>query len=117
MVLPRIAARTNRDESEVTVGIGKSMSTADEVGVERSIVLVDFMPVPACGIGLPDLDECVGHGPSVFVQHTTAHDDALAERFAAMWTREVAGLHIDHGGIEDRTSYLGERMREIDEAL
>ena len=52
-------------------------------------MLVDPVHVAPGRVGLPDLDQRLGHRPAVLVQHPACDDDALAERLAGMLAREV----------------------------
>jgi hypothetical protein len=73
------------------------VTAAREVWVQWSVVLVNLVKITTGGISLPDFDECMRHGAAVFVQHTATDDNALAQRFAMVLTREVARFHIHHG--------------------
>jgi hypothetical protein len=57
------------------------------------------------------------HRPAIFVQDSSAHNDALPERFTGMLPGKIAGFHVNVGGVEQRTSHFGKRMRKIDERL
>src|SRR3546814_14823529 len=52
-------------------------------------MLVDGVAVTAGRIGLPQFDERARHRPTVFVEHTTAQDHALADRLAGMLLGQV----------------------------
>src|SRR5271165_2101911 len=117
MILPGICSGANGDEAVVTSGVAEGMPAAGEVGVERRIVLISFVAITAGGVGLPDFDQSMRHGPAIFVQHAAAHDDAFAQRLAGMLAGKVASLHIRNGRVEHRASYLGEGMRQMNQRL
>ena len=90
---------------------------AGEVGIERRGVLVDGVDVAAGGVALPDLDQRVGHGPSVLVEHAALDDDALAQRLAGVLRGEVGLLRLDVGVAVDRAGDLRQRLRDDDQRL
>ena len=52
-------------------------------------MLVALVDVAAAGVGLPDLDQLAGDRPAVAVEHPAGHDDALADRLAAVLDGQV----------------------------
>src|SRR3546814_17351207 len=64
--------------SDLTLCVGDAASAAEEVGIERRVVLVRLMDVAAGGVGLPDLDQRVGLRAPRLVEHVAGDDDALA---------------------------------------
>src|ERR1700730_11797691 len=113
VISPRISARPDRNKSEVAVLIGERVTTAFEIGIQRRIVLIHVMPVAARGISLPDFDQRVRSRSSVFIQHATANDDALAKWFAMVLSSEVTGHHIDCGRIETRPRHFRKSVRQV----
>src|SRR5213076_2704310 len=92
---PRIGAGLDRDEFVAAIGIGGGAASTGEIRIERCWMLVALVVVAAAGVGLPDLDERVGHRPAVFVEHAPVHDDALAERLAGMLFGQVVVARPD----------------------
>ena len=80
--------------------------------VERRVMLIDIVRVAAGRVRLPELDQCVGHRASVFVEHAAGHDDALAQCLATGKAREVGVAWADQLGARTRPGYLGERVRD-----
>src|SRR6516164_2471145 len=115
MVLPGVLSGTNGHESIVAIRIRQRVAASGEIRVQRGIVLVHFVKVPARRVGLPEFDQCVGHRATIFVKHATTNDDALPERFAMMLACEVTRFSIEYRGVKQRSRYFGERMREIDQ--
>ena len=113
VIAPGIRAGANGYEAKISFLIGEHVAGAGEVGIERSVVLVNGVAVTSGGIGLPDFDEGMRNGAGVFIKDAAADDDAFAERGRGVLLGEVAGLGIDHGRIENRASDFGEGVREM----
>src|SRR3546814_17950658 len=64
--------------SDLTLCVGDAASAAEEVGIERRVVLVRLVDVAAGGVGLPDLDQRVGLRAPRLVEHAAGDGDALA---------------------------------------
>ncbi len=84
VVEPGIGAGLDGAEVVIAVRVGDRPAAAAEIRVERAEVDVLLVAVAARGVGLPDLDQRVGHRPAVFVEHAAVDDDALAHRHAAV---------------------------------
>ena len=84
VVLPRIGARLDRVEAVAALVVGDAAAGAEEIRIERRVVLVGLVDVAPGGVRLPDLDQGVGHGAPVLVEHAAGHHDALAERLAVL---------------------------------
>ena len=84
VIAPRILAWPNRDEAIAPFRVGKNVATAGEVRIQRSIMLIDFMQIAARSIGLPNFYKRLRDGPRIFIEHTPAHHNSFAERFARM---------------------------------
>src|SRR5216683_5256905 len=78
MVAPGIGAGLDRRVAVAALAIGERASGAAKMGIERRIMLVALVVVPAGGVGLPDLDHRLGDGPSVLVDNPSLDDDAFA---------------------------------------
>src|ERR1700690_1805984 len=96
MVAPGIFAGADGHEAIATVRIGERMAGTREIGVQRSDVLVAFMQITPGRVRLPDLDQRISHGTSVFVYHSTAHHYEFPERLARRLLGKLASFHI-HG--------------------
>src|SRR3989442_12333575 len=83
VVLPGIRPRANRQEAVDPLFIRQTAAHAQEVRIERPRPLISFVEVPASGIGLPDLQERVGHRMATVAEHATGHNDTLADHLAA----------------------------------
>ena len=84
MVAPRVRARLDRQEPVLAVGAGPALADAQEVGIERRRERgLAPVHVAATCVGLPDLDERVGHRRAVLVEHPAGDDAALTDRLAA----------------------------------
>src|SRR3546814_7622230 len=64
--------------SDLAPCVGDAAPAAEEVGIERRVVLVRRMDVAPGGVGLPDLDQRVGLRAPRLVEHAAGDDDALA---------------------------------------
>src|SRR5438445_12815918 len=125
MILPGIGARANRDEAVCAVLGREAAAVAEEVGIQRRVVLIHAVPVPAGGVGLPDLNERVGQRRPALVEYAAGDDDPLSHRLAARphVRRQVAvfctrgALHrLVQGAAEcrSRAGDLGQGMRQRD---
>src|SRR6266567_2476237 len=83
VILPGIGTRTDRQEAVDPVCIRQTAAHAQEVRVERPWPLIPFVEVTTSGIGLPDLQEGVGHRIATVVEYAARYDDTLAYRLAA----------------------------------
>src|SRR5690606_9582078 len=79
-IAPGIGARLDGAEHVTPITIGQGTADTTEVGVQGSQVAVILVTVPAAGVGLPDLDQGIGHGLTVLIKHTTVNNDALTDR-------------------------------------
>jgi hypothetical protein len=84
MIAPRVSARANGHEAIETISICHSTTGTREIRIERRIMLITLMKVAPGGIGLPHLDQSFRDGTTVFIHHSTAHQDALTDRLASM---------------------------------
>ena len=114
MIAPGIGAGANGDEAKISVFISEHVPGAGKVRIERSVMLVYGVVVTPGGIGLPDFDESVGDGASVFIEYAAADDDALAERGCGVLLGEIAGLGVDHGRVKNRAGDFRKRVGQMD---
>src|SRR5580692_10393939 len=56
---------------------------------------VDFVLIPPGSVALPDFDERMWHGPSVFIEHPPTDDNALAQRLPRMLFGQIERFYID----------------------
>src|SRR5258708_39376514 len=117
VVLPGIRPRTNCQEAVAPCFIRQTAAHAQEVRIERPRPLISFVEVPASGIGLPDLQERVGHRMATVVEYATGHNDALADRLATGpgVTCEIGIFRGDGTDGGSGTGQLRERERYLDE--
>ena len=81
-------------------------------------MVVARVPIPACGIRLPHLDEHVGQWPSVLVDDAARDDDAFALRLAArVLAREVVVGRADGEVAVHRLREIGVDGRQLDQGL
>ncbi len=92
VVAPGIGAGLDGDEAVVALGIRLRAAGAGEIRIERRRMLIDDMDIAAAGIGLPQLDQRVGHAAAVLVEHMAVHDDAFAERLALVLQGEIVSF-------------------------
>ena len=74
-------------------------------------MLVLGMFVTACGVRLPNLNECVRNWPSVTIKNASAHDDPLAEGFTLMLCGQIVIFFSDLFMSVDWPRNLGQRVR------
>src|SRR5581483_778656 len=117
VVPPWIRAGLDAGKPIAALIIGEHASAADEVRIERRFMLIVLVLVAAGRVRLPDLDQRVGHGATVFIQHAPADDDALAERFAGTLLGEIFVVRSEDLVPEQRTGDFGKRWREEHEGF
>src|SRR3989441_7421480 len=128
MVLPRIRARPDRDEAIDAVRVCQAAAVPQKVWIQRCVMLIDPVPVPAGGVGLPDLNERTPQRRSMLVQDPAGDDDPLTHRLGprADVRRQVGILRADgalhrlvQGGAHRRARAgdLRQRLRQGDERL
>jgi hypothetical protein len=113
MIAPRIRTGTNSDETEVAMFVGQGMTAPLEIGIERSIVLINAVTVAAGSVSLPDFNERVRNWATVFVEDASTYDNAFTERLTLILLGEIAGFDVDHGGIEERARDFRESVRDV----
>src|SRR6266850_5593711 len=106
VVAPGILARPDADETVTAFGVGHSAPGAGEVRIERCIVLIGAVRIAPGRVRLPDFDQGVRHRRAVLVQHTPAHDYALADRLAPVLAGEIVVGRLDVAVAEDRAGQL-----------
>jgi hypothetical protein len=74
VVAPGIGARLDAVEAVAAFSVGHATSAAEEIGIERRIVLVHAVDVAAGSVALPDFQQGVGNGAPVLIEHA-ADDD------------------------------------------
>jgi hypothetical protein len=80
-------------------------------------MLVRDVDIAAAGIGLPQLDQRVGHAAAVFIEHVAVHDDAFADRFALVLDGEVVIVLAHRLMAVHRTSQFRQRLPHDDQRL
>ncbi|KAG0922281.1 hypothetical protein G6F31_019980 [Rhizopus arrhizus] len=61
MVAPRVCARLDRDEAIAPLIIRNTAPRPKKIGVERRVMLITLVNIPARRIGLPDFHQRVTH--------------------------------------------------------
>lgn len=117
VIAPGVGTRADGDEVVAALLISERVAATGEVGIERSVVLIHAVLIPAGGVGLPDFDESVRDRASVFVKDATADDNAFTERFGVMLAGKVERFGIHSGSRDGWACDFGKRMREVDERL
>src|SRR3546814_20528894 len=77
MVLPGIRAPLDRLEPVPSFGVGDGPAAAEEVRIERSVVLVPLVALAACGVRLPEFAQRVRDGAPIAVHHAAVLDHPL----------------------------------------
>src|ERR1700674_1192649 len=95
VVLPWVRAWLDGHEPVASIGVGAAPPRPGEVRVERRLMVVDGVRIPARGIRLPNLHERFPDRLPVAVEHTAAHDDPLSNRLASVLAGEVRILRPD----------------------
>src|SRR5262249_33122896 len=74
-------------------------------------------PVPARSVGLPYLDQRVGHGPAAAVEYPAVHDDPFADGLTIVLTGEIGVKRPDVALAERGSRGLGGRVWDFDRGL
>jgi hypothetical protein len=85
--------------------------------VERRVPLIHLVGVPSRRVGLPDLDQRLGHRLPVFIEHSPGDDDALPGGHGGVLAREIVIQRTDPSGPEHRAAQFGQRLRNDDQRL
>src|SRR6266508_2784668 len=119
MIEPRIGAGLDREITIFTLLIGHAASRADEIRIQRRIMLVDGMMITAGGVRLPNLDERIWHWPSPFLQHASDDNDPLAHRFFVRTggPREIVFSGLQFDVAKKRPGNLRQRLLDRHELL
>jgi hypothetical protein len=78
VIAPWIGAGLDRSEAVAAVRISDTTSAAEEVRVERRVVLIGLVDVAPASVGLPDLDQGPGDRLAIVTKHSAADHNALA---------------------------------------
>src|SRR6516162_7757035 len=92
MIEPGICAGLDGDETVSSMFIGQGSTCTREVRIKRGRMLFLDMPIPSGGIRLPNLDECVGDGSPIAVEHASTYDNALTNWLACMLAGQIVIL-------------------------
>src|SRR5450432_1446044 len=87
MIFPRIGAGPDGHEAVVPPGICQGVSATCEIWIERSVMLIHSVQIPARSVALPDFDQRMWHGFSILIDHPASHDDPFTQWFACMLFR------------------------------
>jgi hypothetical protein len=112
MVLPRIGAGLDGDELIGSLVVGTATATAEEIGIERRVMLVARVVIAAGGVALPDLDQRLRHRLAALVEHAAMHHDALAERLARALPGEIVLQSANALAGEGRSGDFGQTVRQ-----
>src|ERR1043165_4058840 len=101
MVLPGIRTGFDGQEAVTPVGFGDRPTASGEVWIQRRVVLVQLMVIPAGGVGLPDFNQSMGYRTGEFIEHPSGDNDPLADRLAFMLACEIKIRRLDVVPAED----------------
>src|SRR5580692_2795029 len=117
MIVPRISSRLNRRELVLTVRVRENPSRTREVGIKRRRMIVPMMSVTSRCVGLPNLKQRMRNRTATIIEYASHDDDALAQRFTRMLTRQVAVRRHDVAVTIHRTSDLRQSVWQKNERL
>lgn len=89
MIAPGISAGLDGDEAIAAIGIRERSARASKIRIERRGVLILHMQISPGGVSLPDFDQGVRNGASIFIEHTAGDEDALTQRIARVLASEI----------------------------
>ena len=114
-VAPWIGAGLDGEEPVLALVVGDQTAVAGEIGIERRVVDVAVVKIPARGVALPDLHQRVRDRSAILVEKASGHDDPLALRLALpCGPRQIVRVRPGPGGVEVGTGHLGERVGDGD---
>src|SRR5690606_17507527 len=99
------------------LGIGDEPAGTGEIRIERRIVLIDAVVVPAGRVRLPYLHQDVRNRFAVLVEYASADEDPLAQRLALVLRGEVVVGGLDVVVAENRRRDLRKSVRKDNERL
>ena len=119
VVAPGVGAGLDRGEAVDAVFIGHAAAGAEEVRIDRRVVLVGGVDIAAGGVCLPEFQHSVWYRATVIAEHATGDDDAFAEWLAVApaVSGEVVVQGVDAGGAVDRAGVFGQGWRDFDHGL
>src|SRR4029077_15734419 len=82
-------AGLDRQEAVAALGVGNDLAGAGEIGVERRVVLVDWMVISPGRVALPQLDQRARPRAAVLVEHAPRQDHPLAQWRALVLRRQI----------------------------
>ena len=112
VVAPWIGAGLDGLKAIIPIRVGEGAPASGEVRIKRCVMLFDFMPVAAGGIGLPNFHKSAGNRAAVFVENVAMHVDAFADRVSRVLRGQVMVFGADDAVAEDRAGALGECARQ-----
>ena len=80
-------------------------------------MLVLYMEITACGIGLPDFHQRLWHRTAIAIKHPAGDDNAFALWFLFMLSGKVVIGFADFSMSVDRASNFRQGVRKINERL
>jgi hypothetical protein len=89
MIAPWIGAGLDAGEAICAGVIGEEAATTGEIGIDWSVVLIDFVAISAGGVCLPYFDESAADGQAALVEDAAAYDDPFAEWLAGVLFGQV----------------------------
>src|SRR5262249_42078384 len=89
VITPRICSRFHRSEFVAAILVGKHSPCACEVGIKRGMVIIFFMEIAACRIGLPDFHKSMWNRSPAIIHYASCHDDSFAEWLSRMLSGQV----------------------------
>src|SRR6516162_7481453 len=101
-VAPGISAGLDRQEAIRTVGAGHHLSLAEEIFIERRIVLIRLMAIAPGRVRLPELDQRARHRTAILVEDASRDDDAFADGLALALLGEVGAVGSRPAAGKDR---------------
>ena len=89
VVSPRVRSGFDGDKTVRALSVRQQPSAAREIRIEWRGVIVEVMAIASRGICLPELDQPAANWMAIIVDNFPAYDDAFAEWFACMLSRQI----------------------------
>ena len=71
-----------------------------------------LMPVAACSVCLPHLNECTADWPPMLIQHAPMNEDSFAKGLALVLRRQIVVVLADQTVPKNRAGSFCQRFRE-----
>jgi len=95
VVAPRVSSWLDGDKTVRALSVRQQPSAAREIWIEWRGMSIEVMVIAPGGVCLPQLDQRAANWMATIVDNFPAYDDAFAEWFACMLSRQIGISRAD----------------------